>query len=156
MPCCCCRLTFDPPADAAAAALSLIRYTSLYKALSSEEPVERRKASACLSRIGRAVTAVQASEKEREADSNVIKDAVKPLLRFQPEAGGAVVDDSKGTCASVAVSTKSTYLCRSLPPSLRCCLMPGLFLGRTNLSFACLLKQVRDRYSSGRVGWPFC
>eukprot|EP00752_Nemacystus_decipiens_P003774 g3475.t1 len=68
---------------------------SLYKALSSEEPVERRKASACLSRIGRAVTAVQASEKEREADSNVIKDAVKPLLRFQPEAGGAVVNDSK-------------------------------------------------------------
>eukprot|EP00903_Cladosiphon_okamuranus_P017674 g16275.t1 len=67
---------------------------SLYKALSSEEPMERRKASACLSRIGRAVTAVQASEKEREADSNVIKGAVKPLLRFRPDAGGAVVDDS--------------------------------------------------------------
>lgn len=69
---------------------------SLYKALSSEEPVERRKASACLSRIGRAVTSVQASEKEREADSNVIKDAIKPLLRFQPEAGGGVINDSKG------------------------------------------------------------
>lgn len=69
---------------------------SLYKALSSEEPVERRKASACLSRIGRAVTAVQASEKEREADSNAIKAAVKPLLRFQPEAGGGVADDSEG------------------------------------------------------------
>ncbi|CAN0272825.1 unnamed protein product, partial [Ectocarpus sp. 8 AP-2014] len=69
---------------------------SLYKALSSEEAVERRKASACLSRIGRAVTAVQANEKEREADSNAIKEAVKPLLHFQPEAGGgSVADDSK-------------------------------------------------------------
>lgn len=74
--------------------------TSLYKALSSEEPVERRKASACLSRIGRAVTAVQANEKEREADSNVIKAAVKPLLRFQPDAGGGVVvhDLEEGVC----------------------------------------------------------
>ncbi|CBJ28789.1 conserved unknown protein [Ectocarpus siliculosus] len=69
---------------------------SLYKALSSEEAVERRKASACISRIGRAVTAVQANEKEREADSNAIKEAVKPLLHFQPEAGGgSVADDSK-------------------------------------------------------------
>ena len=81
---------------------------SLYKALSSEEPVERRKASACLSRIGRAVTAVQAGEKEREADSNTIKDAVKPLLRFQPEAGGAVVEDSKGACGFCACATEIT------------------------------------------------
>lgn len=95
--------------------------------------MERRKASACLSRIGRAVTAVQASEKEREADSNVIKDAVKPLLRFQPDAGGAggVVDDSKGAfafCACAAeISTECPGLrvlpayCFSLP------LVPGLF-----------------------------
>lgn len=60
----------------------------LYKALSSEEPVERRKASACLSRLGRAVTSVQASEKERELDSNRLKQAVQPLLHFQP--GGEV------------------------------------------------------------------
>ncbi|CAN0361683.1 unnamed protein product [Ectocarpus sp. 12 AP-2014] len=75
---------------------------SLYKALSSEEAMERRKASACISRIGRAVTAVQANEKEREADSNAIKEAVKPLLHFQPEAGGgSVADDSKGEGARV-------------------------------------------------------
>lgn len=75
---------------------------SLYKALSSEEAVERRKASACISRIGRAVTAVQANEKEREADSNAIRGAVKPLLHFQPEAGGgSVADDSKGEGARV-------------------------------------------------------
>lgn len=83
------RLVFPPRACNA---------SSLYKALSSEEPVERRKASACLSRIGRAVTAVQANEKERDADSNVIKAAVKPLLRFQPEAGGGVEDDQEGMC----------------------------------------------------------
>lgn len=75
-------------------------HSSIYKALSSEEALERRKASACLSRVGRAVTGVQASEKEREADSNAIKDAVKPLLRFQPGTGGGVVeDDFKGACA---------------------------------------------------------
>lgn len=88
--------------------------------------MERRKASACLSRIGRAVTAVQASEKEREADSNVIKDAVKPLLHFHPEAGGAVVDDSKGACAFVPVSMIS------LPPiaffALGCSLCAMLFM----------------------------
>lgn len=48
--------------------------------------MERRKASACLSRVGRAVTCVQANEKERELDSNRIKQAVQPLLQFQ--AGG--------------------------------------------------------------------
>lgn len=72
--------------------------------------MERRKASACLSRIGRAVTAVQASEKEREADSNVIKDAIKPLLRFHPDAGGAVVDDSKGASAFVFLCRRNRYM----------------------------------------------
>lgn len=56
---------------------------SLYKVLSSEEAVERRKASACISRIARAVTSVQANEKEREADSNRVKEAVQPMLQFQ-------------------------------------------------------------------------
>lgn len=70
--------------------------------------MERRKASACLSRIGRAVTAVQASEKEREADSNVIKAAAKPLLRFQPDAGGSVVDDLGGMCTAVTPSELPT------------------------------------------------
>lgn len=99
------------------------RHPSLYKALSSEEPVERRKASACLSRIGRAVTAVQASEKEREADSNDIKEAVKPLLRFQPEAGGGAVDDSKGACPSACFRRRRTYLRRfgiHVPEASRC------------------------------------
>lgn len=39
---------------------------------------------------------MQANEKEREADSNAIKAAVKPLLGFQPDGGGAAVDDSTG------------------------------------------------------------
>ena len=77
-----------------------MRDGSLYKTLSSEEPVVRRKASACLSRVGRAVTSVQANEKEREADSQKIKDAVLPLLRFQPEAGGGIVAEAKGTSSS--------------------------------------------------------
>lgn len=68
-------------------------YVSLYKALSSEEAIERRKASACLSRIGRAVTSVQANEKEREADSLRVKAAARPLLGFQPEAGGGGADE---------------------------------------------------------------
>ncbi|CAM9409161.1 unnamed protein product [Ascophyllum nodosum] len=81
---------------------------SLYKALSSEEPVVRRKTSACLSRIARAVTSVQANEKEREADSGRIKDAVKPLLGFQPEAGGSTVQDAKAEGeALAAISTES-------------------------------------------------
>ena len=42
------------------------------------------------------MTSVQANEKEREADSGRIKDAVKPLLGFQPEAGGSTVQDAKG------------------------------------------------------------
>lgn len=139
--------------------LRLLRHPSLYKALSSEEPVERRKASACLSRIGRAVTAVQASEKEREADSNVIKDAVKPLLRFQPEAGGAVADDSKGACPFVLM-----YVCRQnlyriplpeaiyLLPIVRCCLMRGLRCReRFEVRFAADAKYIQGGYSGGRV-----
>lgn len=89
--------------------------------------MERRKASACLSRIGRAVTAVQASEKEREADSNAIKDAVKPLLRFQPDAGGAggVVEESKGACAfcACAAETSTEYIWLRVLTSYRCSLL---------------------------------
>ncbi|CAM9970461.1 unnamed protein product [Scytosiphon promiscuus] len=78
--------------DKALALLSSSSFlVSLYKALSSEQPVERRKASACLSRIGRAVSEVQANEKEREADSNAIKAAAKPFLGFQPGEGGAAM-----------------------------------------------------------------
>lgn len=75
----------------------------MYKALSSEEPLERRKASACFSRVARAVSSVQANEKEREADSDKIKSAVQPLLGFQPEAGGGSVDLSKGNAEVLLV-----------------------------------------------------
>ncbi|CAM9199761.1 unnamed protein product [Laminaria digitata] len=94
--------------DKGLALLSSSAVVSLYKALSSEESVERRKASACLSRVGRAVTSVQANEKEREADSQKIKGAVSPLLRFQPEAGGSSVADPKGEGeAFAAISSES-------------------------------------------------
>lgn len=43
------------------------------------------------------MTSVQANEKEREADSRKIKDAVLPLLQFQAEAGGSSVAEAKGT-----------------------------------------------------------
>lgn len=49
------------------------------------------------------MTSVQANEKEREADSQKIKDAVSPLLQFQPEAGGGSVAEVKGTCSSHVV-----------------------------------------------------
>lgn len=69
---------------------------SLYKALSTENHMERRKTSGCLSRIIRAVTSVQANEAEREVDSAKIKDAVRPLLAFHEEAGGSDARSVKG------------------------------------------------------------
>lgn len=76
---------------------------SLYKHLSSDEAVERRKASACLSRVGKAVTDVQANEKERQVDAEAMKQVVQPLLQFQgPDTedsrsgGGSHFGEAKG------------------------------------------------------------
>lgn len=77
---------------------------SLYKALSSEEAVQRRKASACISRIGRAVTELKANEEERGADSAKIKRAVHPLLHFHPDVGGSPADGPKGILIIPAAS----------------------------------------------------
>lgn len=128
--------------------------------------MERRKASACLSRIGRAVTSVQANEKEREADSNAIKEAVKPLLHFQPEAGGgSVADDSKGEGARADrgvhhyVSTPPhqpppDYALKPPPLPLRLLLTKGPCHGGISILGVCDRALRRLPLGQRVTGWP--